>query len=80
MPTVYDHVVFKLARAGSEIARQDPAFYSTSYDEFTRRVWTDRSSMQGLPPEVFVRALKAAYREVTGNTVSEPKPKLPDAN
>jgi hypothetical protein len=79
MPTVFDRVVFKLVLAGNEIARQDPTFYSTSYDIFARRVWTDRSSMQGLPPEVFVRALKTAYREVTGNVLpNDPKPVLPD--
>ena len=69
--TVFEQVVIKLARAGHGIARQDPTFYSVDYDVFAHRVW-DQQSMHGLPPEVFVRALKAAYVEVTGKSPPSP--------
>lgn len=64
--TVFELVVLRLTRVGRDLARQDPTLYSASYDNFVAKIWIDKASTQGLPPEVFVRALKTAYREVTG--------------
>lgn len=68
MPTVFEVAVIKLTKAAREIARDDNRFNAVTYDGFVRVMWTENTTgqMYGLPAEVFVRALKEAYREFTG--------------
>ena len=74
--TVFEMAVSKLTKTAIEIGRADHSLYSSSYDIFIHRVWVDRTSTFGLPPDVFVRALKATYRDVTG----KPAPRSPEDN
>ena len=75
--TVFEMAVAKLTKTAIEIGKADRNLYAASYDVFVHRVWVDRTSTFGLPPDVFIRALRATYRDVTGNYAPGPSNILP---
>jgi len=78
MVTVFDMAVHSLTREAFTLARDNEHFRTATYAEFQIALWKQDRSMFGLPPEVFMRAMKEAHQRMLkhyGTTIVSDPPK-----